>query len=235
MSRTITLGALSGLLALGAAAFFQSVDFLPSLASREGAPIDGLLRLLFSIAAAIAVLVIFLLGYSVVAFRRQPGDLADGRPVCGNAKLELLWTLVPLAIVVAVGVYGQVVWWDITGNAAAREQMVVEVTAFQFGWQFRYAGSGVTSNELVLPRGAPVLLRLSSRDVIHSFWVREFRVKMDAVPGMETHLGVTPTAVGEYEVWCAELCGLAHAYMRARVRVVEPGEFTAWLTTQAQS
>lgn len=234
MNRALALFVPVVLLSLAAVALLQSADLLPVLASREGMPIDQLLRLAFSIAAAIAILVLVVLAYSILAFRRGPGDLGDGPPVHGNPKLEVLWTLIPLAIVLGVGVYAQGIWNEITGGAAASEQLVVEVSSFQWGWEFRYPSNDVTSRELVLPQGTPVLLRLTSRDVIHSLWVREFRVKMDAVPGMETQLRVTPTELGQYEVWCAEMCGAAHAYMRAEVRVVEPSEFSAWLTAQIQ-
>lgn len=234
MNRALALAAPVVLLSLAAVALLQSAELVPVLASREGTPIDQLLRIAFSIAAAIAVLVLVVLAYSLVAFRRAPGDLSDGPPLHGNPKLEVAWTLIPLAIVLAVGIYAQGVWLDITASSAAQEEMVVDVDAFQWGWEFRYPSYAVATRELVLPQGKPVLLRLTSRDVIHSFWVREFRVKMDAVPGMETQLRVVPTKLGQYEVWCAEMCGAAHAYMRADVRVVEPDEFSVWLTAQTR-
>lgn len=232
MKRAGGLAAL--ILALGVAsfAFFQTASFLPAAASREAGPVDGLLRLVLGIAAAIGALVLVIMGYALVAFRRRPGDLHEGRPLHGHTPLELTWTAVPLAIVIGVGVYAHSVWQEIRGSADPRDDLVVDVTAFQFGWQFHYPTQGVTSGELVLPQGAPVFLRLAARDVIHSFWVPEFRLKMDAVPGQETHLRLTPTERGQFQVRCAEFCGLAHAYMLARVRVVDLSEFRAWLSAQ---
>jgi cytochrome c oxidase subunit 2 len=111
----------------------------------------------------------------------------------------------------------------------------VEVTALQFAWQFTYPEQGIVSPELNLPRDRQVLLKLQSKDVIHSFWVPEFRMKQDAVPGMTTQLRIRPTLVGQYEVRCAELCGTSHYAMLATVNVMEPADFDAWLAQQSPS
>jgi cytochrome c oxidase subunit 2 len=109
---------------------------------------------------------------------------------------------------------------------------VVEVTGFQFGWRFDYPAYGVSSNDLYLPRGRQVLFKITSTDVIHSFWVPEFRIKQDAVPGRWTTLRVTPTEAGDFRIRCAEMCGYAHSAMFAPVVVVEPDQFEAWLAGQ---
>jgi cytochrome c oxidase subunit 2 len=112
----------------------------------------------------------------------------------------------------------------------------VDVIGSQWSWRFEYPESGIVSNELRLPVGTQALLHLSSTDVIHSFWVPEFRVKQDALPGGEDFvrdLRVTPTLEGEYKVRCAELCGLQHAYMEAPVIVLAAADFDAWMAEES--
>jgi cytochrome c oxidase subunit 2 len=110
--------------------------------------------------------------------------------------------------------------------------MDVEVTAFQWGWKFYYPEFGVTTNELYLPVDQQAVLEMESRDVIHSFWVPEFRLKQDIVPGQITEYRVTPIELGDYTVRCAELCGTSHAYMVAPVVVVSQSEFSNWVDEQ---
>ncbi len=208
----------------------QSVALVPNLASAEGELVDQMFQLeIYVIAFIFSLIVVFVL-YSVVVFRRKPGETGDGAYVKGNAPLEIAWTLIPLAVVLGFAALGA---RDLSSmTSTAQDQLVVEVTGFQFGWRFDYPDQNVTSSELYLPRGRPVLFRITSNDVIHSFWIPEFRVKQDAVPGRWTTLRVTPTEAGDYRVRCAELCGYAHAAMYAPVVVVEPNDFEAWLSGQ---
>jgi cytochrome c oxidase subunit 2 len=115
---------------------------------------------------------------------------------------------------------------------AEADEMVVEVTAAQWSWRFDYPEFGISSSELNLPIGRQVLFRFKSIDVIHSFWVPEFRLKQDVVPGITTSLRLKPTLPGQYTLRCAELCGLNHAYMLAPVTVMEPAEFDAWVASK---
>ncbi len=108
----------------------------------------------------------------------------------------------------------------------------MNVTGQQFTWHFDYPRQRVKSDELVLPVNRPVHFRIHSMDVIHSFWVPEFRLKSDAVPGLTTRLRLTPNRIGRYQVVCAELCGIGHATMRQLVRVVSPSEFNTWLKSK---
>ena len=108
----------------------------------------------------------------------------------------------------------------------------MRVTGFQWAWRFEYPDLGVTSAELVLPVDRPVAFELTAADVIHSFWIPEFRIKMDAIPGRINRLVLTPDQIGTYRLRCAEMCGLKHAYMLADVRVVAEEEFQAWVQAQ---
>jgi cytochrome c oxidase subunit 2 len=110
--------------------------------------------------------------------------------------------------------------------------MVVNVTGIQWSWKFEYPEYGVVSDELHIPVGRQVLLRMTSTDVIHSFWVPEFRVKQDLVPGRFTELRITPITEGNYMVRCAELCGTSHAYMEKPVIVSSQAVFAAWMDVQ---
>jgi len=209
---------------------FQTIP-LPTQASAQGASVDAMLRFLFSLASFFFALVFSFIVYSVIAFRRRPGDAADAKPIHGNTALEIVWTLVPLAIVIGLGVFGAGQVLELDGPAAEQE-MPVEATGMQWAWSFYYPDYGFTAAELVLPVDRPVLFRLYSVDVIHSLWIPQFRMKMDAIPGIENHQRITPTELGEYSAVCAELCGTAHAYMETKVRVVTAAEFQAWTVEQ---
>ena len=120
-------------------------------------------------------------------------------------------------------------------EAKQPNELVVNVTGQQFTWTFEYPPRRWSSTELVLPEDRPVDFRIKTKDVIHSFWVPEFRLKSDAVPGLTTKIRLTPDRVGRYQVVCAELCGLGHSTMRQNVRVVPEGEFDAWLDEQREA
>jgi cytochrome c oxidase subunit 2 len=112
--------------------------------------------------------------------------------------------------------------------------MEINVTAQQFAWAFEYPDRGVVSDILYLPVGKQVILKMQSRDVIHSFWVPEFRIKQDVVPGRTTEYRITPTLIGDYKVRCAELCGTSHAYMEGNLRVVSQEEYDAWMAAREE-
>ncbi|HEX2980219.1 MAG TPA: cytochrome c oxidase subunit II [Anaerolineaceae bacterium] len=208
-------------------------NLLPVNASAQATPIDNLFNIHFiAMAFLFALIVVFML-YSVVVFRQRPGDDEDAAHVTGNNKLEIAWTILPLLTVLGVALYGarnlgETVRID-------PDAMVINVTGGQWFWSFEYPDTGVISQTLALPVNRQVLLRMSSRDVIHSFWVPEFRVKQDLLPGenMIKELRITPTRVGQYELLCAEMCGVSHAYMTSQVLVMEDADFSAWMQQQS--
>ena len=168
--------------------------------------------------------------YSLVVFRRKKGDTSDAAHIEGNTRLEVIWTVIPLITVLGLGYLG---------GSALRDTMrpdpkplEIDVISQQWSWRFDYPIWGIASDVLMLPINKQAVLRLSSNDVIHSFWVPEFRVKQDALPGGEgfvRELRITPDLLGNYKVRCAELCGLRHTYMEAPVKVVSPTDFDAWV------
>jgi cytochrome c oxidase subunit 2 len=205
-----------------------SAQLVPPIASEEGLQVDRLFGLHIQVIAFLFSLIMVLMVYSIVVFRRKRGETGDGAYFHGNTKLEIAWTIAPLVTVLFFSFLGARQLAEIT--AASPDEMVIEVTAQQFAWRFDYPDYGISSAELNLPRGRQILFKLTATDVIHSFWVPEFRVKQDAVPGMTTTLRVTPTHVGQYQIRCAELCGTGHYSMLAPVNVMEPSDFEAWVS-----
>jgi cytochrome c oxidase subunit 2 len=174
--------------------------------------------------------------FSVVNFRMRPGEEnLDGPPIHGNTRLEVIWTAIPAIMLVALCSYAWVVLNDI--EKAQPNEMRVNVTGQQFAWSYEYPQAGgkpVKSTQLYLPNDQPVRFYVKALDVIHDFWVPAFRMKVDAVPGIETHYRITPTRLGIYPVVCAELCGLGHSVMRSTAHVVTPAVFKTWLASKTQ-
>jgi cytochrome c oxidase subunit II len=135
-------------------------------------------------------------------------------------------------MVTALAIYGWIVLDDL--EAKQPNTLIVNVTGQQFTWSFDYPSEKVESHELVLPKDRPVEFRIHTKDVLHSFWVPEFRLKSDAVPGLTTKIRLTPDRIGRYQVVCAELCGIGHSTMRQNVRVVAATAFDSWLDDQKQ-
>lgn len=209
--------------------------------SAEAAPIDTLLDVMIVLSSFVFSVVMVMMGFAIWKYRAKPGDESDGEPIHGNTRLEIIWTLIPTVIVIFAGVYATIVLSDI--EAEASDSMRVDVTAQQFAWRFDYPDSGKTSTELHAPAGTQLVLHLQALDVLHSFWVPEWRIKRDLVPGasiegdesdddIDNVVRVTPTVEGTYSVVCTELCGLGHSTMRATAVTESPEEFEAWLAEQ---
>jgi cytochrome c oxidase subunit II len=220
----VAIGVVIGVALTLVAVLFQ---WLPTSASEEFDRIQGIYWLATWISVAIFSLVTAVVVFSVWKWRVSDDDDADGPPIHGHTGLEILWTAVPAVLVIVIGVVSAVVLAR-NGQAGPRP---LEVTAIgqQFAWRFEYPDEEVRSGELVLPVGREARFTMQALDVIHSFWVPEFGQKMDAVPGIQTTILATPKRTGEFRVVCTELCGLGHATMRARARVVSEQEFEAWL------
>ena len=187
---------------------FLHVDLIPNPAAVERGDIDRLVKILFAIASVFFSIVIVVLGYSLLFFRRRPGDTADGPPMKGNSPLERAWTIIPFAIVIALSIYGAVVLDGMTAPGPPQTELEIDVLAFRYGWQFTYPEYNVTAYELHVPVNQRILVKLQSKDVVHSFWVQQWGPKQDAVPGITTQVRYTPTKIGQYTVQCSQLCGL---------------------------
>lgn len=224
----VQLAALAVVIAVVTTLVAVLFQWLPTSASVEFDRIQDVYWLITVISIVIFAIVTAIVVYSVWRWRVSADDDEDGPPIHGNTALEIVWTAIPAALVLLIGVVSAVVLAR-NGEAGPRP-LRVEAVGQQFAWRFVYPDHGeVTSGELVLPVGRQAQFTMRSLDVIHSFWVPEFGQKMDAVPGIVTTINVTPTRTGEFPVVCAELCGLGHATMRAKARVVSEAEFEQWI------
>jgi cytochrome c oxidase subunit II len=198
--------------------------------SAEADQIDTLLDVMIVLSSFVFSIVMVMLGYSVWKYRAKPGDESDGEPIHGNTRLEIAWTLIPTVIVL----FGAGYSWVILDDIEAREpdRLQVDVTAQQFKWSFEYPEEGVVANELHVPVDRQVEFDMTALDVIHSFWVPEWRVKKDVVPGLTTSVAATPDAEGTYSLVCTEYCGTGHATMRTYVTVESQSDFDQWVSKQ---
>jgi cytochrome c oxidase subunit II len=227
----IVIGVLAGAIASAVALI---PNWLPPSASDEAGRIDfvfwfvtGICIFIFSLVAAVSVMAVW-------KFRAKPDDDSDGPPIHGHTGLEIVWTAVPALLVTAIAIVSAVVLAK--DDAAGSNPLRVDVTAQQFFWSYSYPDyDNKESSVLRLPVNRSVVLHMTAKDVIHSFWVPEFRQKQDLVPGIHPTLHITPNKVGTYPVVCTELCGVGHALMRSRVVVLEPGEFETWASKKGPS
>jgi len=225
----VGIGVLAGGIATAVAVL---LPWLPRPAAREASRIDFTIWFVIVICIVIFAIVAAAILYSVVRFRARPDDHEDGPPIHGHTGLEITWTLIPMLLVTAIAIVSAIVL--ARDGAQGKNVLRVNVTAQQFAWSFSYPDAkGLTTGSLMLPKGRSVLLRFTSKDVIHSFWVPEFGQKQDTVPGMHPTLHITPDRLGTFPVICTELCGLGHALMRAQAVVITPAAFAKWLKSQS--
>jgi len=203
-------------------------DWMGDAASTAAGPIDTLMDVTIVISAFVFSIVCVALGYALIKWRVKPGDEGDGLPIHGNTKLEIVWTLIPTIIVLFAAGYSWVVMNDIEQRDP--DAMTVNVYSQQFAWTFGYPESGNKWSEGVLhvPVNRQIDFKMNAQDVIHSFWVPEWRIKKDNVPGITTDALITPDRTGTFQLICTELCGAGHTTMRALVVVQTEEEFEKW-------
>ena len=248
-------------LVLGGLWIGQTINLLPIDASINAPIYDELFKVLFTIGIILFVGITGLLIFSLIRFRRRSDQIGDGVAIEGNLPLEIFWTAVPAIVVLFVGLYsydiydrmgGMVplahdhmggmqeerIWGGISSGSVGSEiipdVLPIEVTAMQFAFLFHYPDGDITAGELHVPADRPVTLRMDSKDVIHAFWVPEFRLKQDIIPGQPTQLSFTATRPGRYPIVCAELCGPYHGGMRSTVVVDEADEWQTWFSNNAK-
>ncbi len=198
--------------------------YLPSQSSSVARGIDTLHYTVIGAAFVVAFLTFLLIGYFLIRYRERPGDTASG-------KRFPPWMEVGLSAV-TLGAF--IAWWLVGFSqyrelrAVPRDALRVHVVAKQWMWQFVYPDGQTAEDELRVPVGQPVELVLTSRDVIHSFYVPAFRLKQDLVPGRITNLWFTATEPGTYDILCAEYCGAGHSRMRGRVVAMPAADYARW-------
>jgi cytochrome c oxidase subunit 2 len=211
---------------------------LPPSASTFAPQIDRMYYAILIITGAVFFLTEFLLLWFVFRYRHREGRKAEY--IHGNVAAEVIWTAVPFVIVIWIALASRGVWASIKDpNNIPANAIEVRVAAKQFEWNVYYPGPDgtldtpddfTTRNRLEVPVGRPINVFLTSEDVIHSFWLRELRVKQDAVPGMEIQVWFEATEAGEYPIGCAELCGTGHTRMRGTLIVHSEADYQRWLS-----
>jgi cytochrome c oxidase subunit 2 len=214
----------------------------PPAETPQAGRIKNLYWIVLGITAVIFLIVEISLIVFIVQYRNRGRPRTDEGPqIRGHNRLELIWTVIPVLILVAI--MGFVLYKlpgikDIPDANAAGEKLTVQVEGRQFYWRFTYPNGAVSVNELRLPTGRPVELVVTApaNDVIHSWWIPALAGKMDAIPGKVNHLDfVAPSSPGVYQGQCAEFCGLQHALMLARARIVTGGEFDGWVSARLRA
>jgi cytochrome c oxidase subunit 2 len=223
----VVVGAISFVLAFW-------IDWLPPAAAKQADRIHDNYLLASIICLVIFALVAGVSIYAFVKFRVPDDDEEDGKPIHGHTVLEIVWTAIPTALVTAIAVFAGVSL--VKNEDKPADAMTINVKGWQFAWEFSYPqlDDAVVPGPLHVPVGRTIDFRLESPDVIHSFWVPEWSVKQDLVPGTVQHIVITPTKTGTFPIICTELCGLGHSTMRSFVVVQTQAEFDAWLAEQKQ-
>jgi len=209
--------------------------FLPEAMTQTARDIDGLFNLTMVIAIVVFLLVELLLVWFLIRYKRKAPD-KQGYAIDGSTKAEVIWTLIPAIILVVLGIYSSSMTYAI--QETPKDVYEIKVTGLKWSWQFEYPNGAKTYGELRIPQGKDVLFKISSKDVIHSFWIPEFRMKQDAVPGRETQFTVNADTVerlGENyskRIICAEYCGNQHSNMLADLMIMDAGEFDKWVAEE---
>ena len=229
MRHYVIAGVLVIVLAVATYAGLMGIHLMPVEASAQSIPIDHLWNIEIAIISFLFALIMVPLIYSLIVFRRRKGDASDGEHIEGNNTLEITWTVIPLITVLVLAYIGTYTLGDVL--AVDPSALEINVTARQWSWQFNYP-QGFSSKELHLPVNRQVVLDMESTDVIHSFWVPQFRIKQDVLPGRITTYRITPILIGNYTVMCAQLCGTSHSYMTAPVIVSSQADYDTWIQAQ---
>jgi cytochrome c oxidase subunit 2 len=224
-------GAIWVVLSLIVMSVVGGIQILPVVASQEAGIEDDAFVVLTVASVPVLLFVVIGLVYSALRFRATD-EVTDGPPVHAHTGVQAAWLVTSLVLVLGLFAYGAIGLGSIRGAQSA--DYLVDISAEQWAWHYRYPPSDQPADELHIPVGRRVHLRLKSDDVIHSFWVPALGVKQDVVPGRVTDIYVTANRTGTYPAMCAELCGLGHTTMTTTVVVSDQAELDAWLSTRPQ-
>ena len=201
-------------------------NWLPSASSTMAGDVDSLFNfILFASIAMLAIVTVGVIVFGIRYRRRGKAGLTSGKD--HSLPLEIAWTGIPVVLIMIVFVWGFTSFMKM--NVVPHDALEVKVTGQRWFWTFDYPEGANSLNELVVPIGRPIKLLMSSKDVIHSFFVPDFRVKMDLVPNRYTITWFEATRMGQFPIYCAEYCGKGHSEMLGTVRVVTDSAYTAWL------
>jgi len=218
----ISIGLVAGAIATATAIF---IPWMPTPAAREAGRIDFVYWFATVISLFVFSVVAAILVYALLNFRVKPGDMSDGPPIHGHTTVEIVWTVIPTILVTAITIVSAIVL--ARDGHAGPNPLKIDVLSQQFAWEFTYP-NGQSYPDLHLPIDRGVILRITSKDVIHAFWVPQFSQQQDAVPGQFNKLVITPDRIGTYPVICTELCGLGHSLMRSEAIVMSAADYAKW-------
>jgi cytochrome c oxidase subunit 2 len=208
----------------------SSLPLFPEQASTFAERVDALYYYLLSVSGFFVLLIFALIFYFAVKYRRRSED-EQTPPILGSIPLEVAWIVVPFILVMITFVWGASLYF--TAFSPPANAMEIFVIGKQWMWKVQHPEGRREIDELHVPVGYPVKLTITSQDVIHSFYIPAFRIKMDAVPGRYTSTWFEASKTGTFHLFCAEFCGTAHAGMVGRVVVMKPSEYEQWLRTGA--
>jgi cytochrome c oxidase subunit 2 len=206
-----------------------------------GREIEGLSVFVLAITAAIFIALAALLVHVLIRYRSRPDDNSEPPQVFGSLQIELSWTIIPILIIVVLFLSTARVLFSVQDAPKPQSALDVVVIGHQFWWEFRYPQYGVvTANELHVPLSSfaaprPTFMKLTSADVMHSFWVPELNGKTDLLPNRVNEMWIDPMKAGVYIGQCAQFCGPQHAKMLLRVYVDAPGQFQQWIARQQRN
>src|SRR5260221_2406221 len=206
---------------------FTNFPFFPQQASEQAATIDALYFFLVAVTGLFALLIAVLVVVFAIKFHRRHDDEV-GEVIHGSLALELLWTIIPLGITMVMFVWGAQVFFHMT--RAPKGAMEIYVVGKQWMWKAQHPDGAREINELHVPVGRPVKLIMGSEAVIHSFFIPDFRVKADVVPGRYNHLWFTASKPGKYHIFCTQYCGTKHSGMIGWVTAMVPADYQTWLS-----
>jgi cytochrome c oxidase subunit II len=205
----------------------------PAPQTDSGEAISDLYWMVFVVCAVVFVAVEAALVLFILRFRRRRGtpEGAEGPQIHGNTRLEIIWTIIPAAILAAIAIITLARIPSV--EAKGDDELTIKVEAHQFYWQYIYPNGAVSFDDLRLPVDQRVRLQIVTQDVNHSWWVPALTGKKDAIAGRVNYLWFKPKRTGTWEGQCAEFCGIQHAVMYTRVTVMEQGEYESWVEQQA--
>jgi cytochrome c oxidase subunit 2 len=206
---------------------FTNFPFFPQQASEQAATVDALYYFLLAVTGFFAALIAILVVVFAIRFRRTHDD-EIGDAIHGSLALELLWTIIPLGITMVMFVWGAQVFFHMT--RAPKNAMEIYVVGKQWMWKVQHMDGAREINELHVPVGRPVKLIMGSEDVIHSFFIPDFRVKADVVPGRYNTLWFTASKPGRFHIFCTQYCGTKHSGMIGWVTAMTPADYQVWLS-----
>jgi cytochrome c oxidase subunit 2 len=206
---------------------FTNFPFFPQQASEQAVTIDALYFFLLAVTGFFALLIAILVMVFAVKFHRRHDDEV-GDAIHGSLALELLWTIIPLGITMVMFVWGAQVFFHMT--RPPQGAMEIYVVGKQWMWKAQHMDGAREINELHVPVGRPVKLIMGSEDVIHSFFIPDYRVKADVVPGRYNTMWFTASKPGKYHIFCTQYCGTKHSNMIGWVTAMEPSDYQTWLS-----